>query len=163
MVHCFTFRCRCSTLHVSAYMAIFRCVWCFTFIFLKESASLFLLPFFARGYTRTMHGKFKTCDVPHTYRWGLSAFIGRFLHSYLLENIQKLYFLTPTNIFKIKDCVKWTDIDNTQIHSYEISYAYNLRITSIKKLRIYLMKRILQKWGLKRLLKVIAKLREVAK
>jgi hypothetical protein len=23
--------CRCSTLHVSAYMAIFRCVWCFTF------------------------------------------------------------------------------------------------------------------------------------
>jgi hypothetical protein len=39
-----TFSCRCSTLHVSAYMAIFRCVWCFTFIFLKESASLLLLP-----------------------------------------------------------------------------------------------------------------------
>jgi hypothetical protein len=45
-----TFSCRCSTLRVSAYMAIFRCV-CFTFIFLKESASLILLPFFARGYT----------------------------------------------------------------------------------------------------------------
>jgi hypothetical protein len=42
-----TFSCRCSTLHVSAYMAIFRCVWCFTFIFLKESASLLLLPFLA--------------------------------------------------------------------------------------------------------------------
>jgi hypothetical protein len=39
-----TFSCRCSTLHISAYMAIFRCVWCFTFIFLKESASLLLLP-----------------------------------------------------------------------------------------------------------------------
>jgi hypothetical protein len=51
MFHCLTFSCRCSTLHVSAYMAIFRCVWCFTFIFLKESASLFLLPFLARGYT----------------------------------------------------------------------------------------------------------------
>jgi hypothetical protein len=31
-----TFSCRSSTLHVWAYMAIFRCVWCFTFIFLKE-------------------------------------------------------------------------------------------------------------------------------
>jgi hypothetical protein len=38
-----TFSCRCSTLHVSAYMAIFKCVRCFTFIFLKESASLLLL------------------------------------------------------------------------------------------------------------------------
>jgi hypothetical protein len=38
------FSCRCSTLHVSAYMAIFKCVRCFTFIFLKESASLLLLP-----------------------------------------------------------------------------------------------------------------------
>jgi hypothetical protein len=46
-----TFSCRCSTLHVSAYIAIFRCVWCFSFIFLKESASLLLLPFLARGYT----------------------------------------------------------------------------------------------------------------
>jgi hypothetical protein len=36
------------TLHVSAYMAIFRCVGCFVFVFLKESASLILL---ARGYT----------------------------------------------------------------------------------------------------------------
>jgi hypothetical protein len=36
------------TLHVSAYMAIFRCVGCFIFVFLKESASLVLL---ARGYT----------------------------------------------------------------------------------------------------------------
>jgi hypothetical protein len=45
------FCCRCSTLHVSAYMAIFRCVGCFTFIFLKESASLLLLPFLARAYT----------------------------------------------------------------------------------------------------------------
>jgi hypothetical protein len=45
-----TFSCHCSTLHVSAYMAIFRCV-CFTFIFLKESASLLLLPFLVRGYT----------------------------------------------------------------------------------------------------------------
>jgi hypothetical protein len=38
-----TFSCRCSTLRVSAYMAIFRCVWCFSFIFLKESPSLLLL------------------------------------------------------------------------------------------------------------------------
>jgi hypothetical protein len=50
MVHCLAFSCRCSTLHVSAYMAIFKCVWCSTFIFLKESASLLLLPFLARGY-----------------------------------------------------------------------------------------------------------------
>jgi hypothetical protein len=39
-----TFSFCCSTLHVSAYMAIFMCVWCFTFIFLKEFASLLLLP-----------------------------------------------------------------------------------------------------------------------
>jgi hypothetical protein len=26
--HCLTFSCCCSTLHVSAYMAIFKCVWC---------------------------------------------------------------------------------------------------------------------------------------
>jgi hypothetical protein len=32
--------CHCLTLHVSAYMAIFKCVGYFTFIFLKESASL---------------------------------------------------------------------------------------------------------------------------
>jgi hypothetical protein len=51
MFHCLTFSCRCSTLHVSAYMAIFKCVWCFPFIFQKKSASLFLLPFLARGYT----------------------------------------------------------------------------------------------------------------
>jgi hypothetical protein len=51
MVHCLPFCCHCSTLHVSAYMAIFRSIWCFTFIFLKESASLLLLPFLARGYT----------------------------------------------------------------------------------------------------------------
>jgi hypothetical protein len=51
MFHCLTFSCRCSTLHVSAYKAIFRYVWCFTFIFLKESASLFLLNFLVRGYT----------------------------------------------------------------------------------------------------------------
>jgi hypothetical protein len=31
MVHCLTFSCRCSTLHVSAYMAIFRSVGCFYF------------------------------------------------------------------------------------------------------------------------------------
>jgi hypothetical protein len=36
------------TLHVSAYVAIFRCVGCFISIFLKESASLVLL---ACGYT----------------------------------------------------------------------------------------------------------------
>jgi hypothetical protein len=42
----FTFSYRCSTLHVSAYMAIFKCVR-FTFIFLKESA---FVAFVARGY-----------------------------------------------------------------------------------------------------------------
>jgi hypothetical protein len=36
------------TLHVSVYMAIFRCVGCFIFVFLMESASLVVL---ARGYT----------------------------------------------------------------------------------------------------------------
>jgi hypothetical protein len=48
MFHCLTFSCRSSTLHVSAYMAIFRRVGYFIFVFLKESASLVLL---ARGYT----------------------------------------------------------------------------------------------------------------
>jgi hypothetical protein len=39
--------CHCLTLHVSAYMAIFRCVAYFISICLKESASLvFFLPFF---------------------------------------------------------------------------------------------------------------------
>jgi hypothetical protein len=31
------------TLHVSGYMAIFKCVGCFIFVFLRESASLVLL------------------------------------------------------------------------------------------------------------------------
>jgi hypothetical protein len=37
-----SFSCRCCSLHVSAYMAIFRCVWCFTFYSLLYS--LLLLP-----------------------------------------------------------------------------------------------------------------------
>jgi hypothetical protein len=45
------------TLHVSAYMAIFRCVGRFIFVFLKESASLVLL---ACGYT--LHFA-QTCSV----------------------------------------------------------------------------------------------------
>jgi hypothetical protein len=45
-MHVLMFSCRCSSLHVSAYMAIFKCV-CFTFIFLKESA---FVAFVARGY-----------------------------------------------------------------------------------------------------------------
>jgi hypothetical protein len=53
---CVQLYCRCFTvlhlvslftLHVSAYMAVLRCVGCFIFVFLKESASLVLL---ARGY-----------------------------------------------------------------------------------------------------------------
>jgi hypothetical protein len=31
MFHCLTFSCRCFTLYVSAYMAIFKCVGCFYF------------------------------------------------------------------------------------------------------------------------------------
>jgi hypothetical protein len=41
----------CLTLHVSAYMAIFRCLGYFIFICLKESASLFLFAFFSCGHT----------------------------------------------------------------------------------------------------------------
>jgi hypothetical protein len=46
------------TLHVSAYMAIFMCVGCFIFVFLKESASLVLL---ARDHTLHV---FHLCFVP---------------------------------------------------------------------------------------------------
>jgi hypothetical protein len=58
---CVQLYCRCFTvlrLVVAVLHYTFRstwpssmCVWCFTFIFLKESVSLFLMPFLARGYT----------------------------------------------------------------------------------------------------------------
>jgi hypothetical protein len=39
------------SLHVSAYIAIFRCVVYFIFICLKDSASLLFSAFFSRGHT----------------------------------------------------------------------------------------------------------------
>jgi hypothetical protein len=41
----------CLSLHVSAYMAIFRCVGYFIFICLKDSASLLSSTFFSRGHS----------------------------------------------------------------------------------------------------------------
>jgi hypothetical protein len=41
----------CLSLHVSAYMAIFKCVGYFIFICLKDSASLLFSAFFSRGLT----------------------------------------------------------------------------------------------------------------
>jgi hypothetical protein len=42
----------CLSLHLSAYMAIFKCIGYFIFVCLKDSASLlFFLPFFPRGHT----------------------------------------------------------------------------------------------------------------
>jgi hypothetical protein len=51
-MHFLMFSCRCSTLHVSAYMAIFRCVG-FFFFYIPEGIcfAVFFLPFLARGYT----------------------------------------------------------------------------------------------------------------
>jgi hypothetical protein len=45
-VHCLTFSCRCSTLHVSAYMAIFKCVGYVNFHMTEGFCSSAFLPFF---------------------------------------------------------------------------------------------------------------------
>jgi hypothetical protein len=58
--------CHCLTLHVSAYMAIFRCVGYFYFICLKESASrVFCLFFFAKQIPSGIWKK----NILHTWRW----------------------------------------------------------------------------------------------
>jgi hypothetical protein len=51
MFHCLTFSCHCFTLHVSAYMAIFKCVGYFYFHIPEGICFAGFLPFLARGYT----------------------------------------------------------------------------------------------------------------
>jgi hypothetical protein len=54
-----TFSCRCSTLHDSAYMAIFRCVGCFYFHIPEGICFAAFVAIVARGYTM----QFLICGV----------------------------------------------------------------------------------------------------
>jgi hypothetical protein len=95
-----TFSCRCSTLHVSAYMAIFMCVWCFAFLFLKESASLFLLNFLSYVLSSSL------TEAPYQFL----NILGQLLfsrHERPLGGEDGFYHLNPSNQSYVRQTITW--------------------------------------------------------